>query len=152
MGSTKFHFLITITFSAGLSTMLKLFLFMSLLCSPAFCSKCSVDKEVRFILKNMNPTSVEREVDCVVGIGPCDNLGVRLKAEAPSAVRQGRCGKMLLRTNSGSSSGEQNEEELFKPVEKSGKSVWLIFCRKPFSLFSPDNKEWMCLFLDLAYV
>merc|ERR1712180_328452 len=91
--STKFQFIITITFSAGLPIMLKLFLFMSLLCSPAFCRKCSVDKEVRFILKNMNPTSVEREVDCVVGIGPCDNLGARLKAEAPSAVRQGRCGK-----------------------------------------------------------
>merc|ERR1712189_23911 len=72
--------------------MLKYLMLISLFCSSTFC-KCSVDKEVRFILKNMNPTSVEREVDCVVGIGSCDNLGVRLKAEAPSAVRQGRCGK-----------------------------------------------------------
>merc|ERR1711973_813006 len=125
MGSSKFHFLITITFSAGISIMLKVFLFVSLLCSPTFCSKCSVDKEVRFILKNMNPTSVEREVDCVVGIGPCDNLGVRLKAEAPNAVRQGRCGKKC--------SCEQIQEELFKPVEKSGKSVWLIL--RPYRKF-----------------
>merc|ERR1712189_17089 len=83
----------TMLYSAVYSIMLTLFLFISLLCSPTFCSKCSVDKEVRFILRNMNPPSVEREVDCVVGIGPCDNLGVRLKAEAPSAVRQGRCGR-----------------------------------------------------------
>merc|ERR1712121_520288 len=87
------HRFMTMLFSAVYSIMFKVFLFLSLLCSPTFCSKCSVDKEVRFILKNMNPTSVEREVDCVVGIGPCDNLGVRLKAEAPSAVRQGRCGR-----------------------------------------------------------
>eukprot|EP00088_Acartia_fossae_P038106 TRINITY_DN393_c0_g1_i1.p1 TRINITY_DN393_c0_g1~~TRINITY_DN393_c0_g1_i1.p1 ORF type:complete len:106 (+),score=13.06 TRINITY_DN393_c0_g1_i1:29-346(+) len=54
--------------------------------------KCSVDSEVRFILNNFNRGAVTRNVDCVVGSGPCDNLGNRLKAEAPNAVRQGRCG------------------------------------------------------------
>merc|ERR1711915_151417 len=72
-------------------TMMKAMLVLSLFCLPVL-PKCAVDKEVKFILKNMNPTSVRREVDCVVGIGACDNLGVRLKAEAPRAVRQGRCG------------------------------------------------------------
>merc|ERR1711970_1069211 len=54
---------------------------------------CSVDSEVRFILNNFSTTAVSKNVDCVVGNGPCDSLGNRLKAEAPSAVRQGRCGK-----------------------------------------------------------
>merc|ERR1712071_709273 len=53
--------------------------------------KCKVDSEVRFILNNMTPEAVKREVDCVVGTGPCDNLGNRLKGEAPAAVTQGRC-------------------------------------------------------------
>merc|ERR1712002_846385 len=73
-------------------TMMKAMLVLSLFCLPVL-PKCTVDKEVKFILKNMNPSSVQREVDCVVGIGACDNLGVRLKAEAPRAVRQGRCGR-----------------------------------------------------------
>jgi len=30
-------------------------------------------------------------VDGIVGTGPCDNLGNRLKGEAPAAVTQGRC-------------------------------------------------------------
>merc|ERR1711973_503267 len=55
-------------------------------------SKCKVDKEVKFILNNMTPTAVKKNVDCVVGAGPCDSIGSRLKAEAPSAVNQGRCG------------------------------------------------------------
>merc|ERR1711970_653736 len=54
---------------------------------------CSVDSEVRFILNNFSKTAVSKNVDCVVGNGPCDSLGSRLKAEAPTAVRQGRCGK-----------------------------------------------------------
>merc|ERR1712071_646568 len=53
--------------------------------------KCKVDSEVRFILNNMTPEAVKREVDCVVGTGHCDNLGNRLKGEAPAAVTQGRC-------------------------------------------------------------
>merc|ERR1711911_563054 len=53
--------------------------------------KCKVDSEVRFILNNMTPEAVKREVDCVVGTGPRDNLGNRLKGEAPAAVTQGRC-------------------------------------------------------------
>merc|ERR1711911_286814 len=53
--------------------------------------KCKVDSEVRFILNNMTPEAVKREVDCVVGAGPCYNLGNRLKGEAPADVTQGRC-------------------------------------------------------------
>merc|ERR1711970_675846 len=54
---------------------------------------CSVDSEVRFILNNFSKTAATKNVDCVVGKGPCDSLGNRLKTEAPAAVRQGRCGK-----------------------------------------------------------
>merc|ERR1711962_739138 len=53
----------------------------------------------------------------------CSSEGCSPQCSETGEMRQ----EMLLRTNSGSSSGEQNEEELFKPVEKSGKSVWLIF-------------------------
>merc|ERR1711980_5406 len=55
-------------------------------------SKCKVDSEVKFILNNMTPTAVKKNVDCVVGAGPCDSLGQRLKSEAGNAVRQDRCG------------------------------------------------------------
>jgi hypothetical protein len=61
--------------------------------SSAQQGKCGVDKDVQFILRNFNPTAVRKNVDCVVGAGPCDSLGSRLRAEAPAAVRQGRCGK-----------------------------------------------------------
>merc|ERR1739846_179458 len=54
---------------------------------------CSVDSEVRFVLNNFSKTAVTKNVDCVVGQGPCDSLGNRLKTEAPAAVKQGRCGQ-----------------------------------------------------------
>merc|ERR1712105_119159 len=55
-------------------------------------TKCKVDSEVKFILDNFTAMAVKKNVDCVVGKGPCDNLGKRLKAEAPRAVNQKRCG------------------------------------------------------------
>merc|ERR1711875_193341 len=58
----------------------------------SFASNCKVDNEVKFILNNMSSIAVKKNVDCVVGSGPCDSLGSRLKAEAPNAVRRGRCG------------------------------------------------------------
>merc|ERR1712200_237307 len=68
--------------------------FCVLICFFAYVNAmCSVDSEVRFILNNFSKTAVTKNVDCVVGNGPCDSLGNRLKTEAPSAVRQGRCGK-----------------------------------------------------------
>merc|ERR1711971_1208242 len=70
--------------------------FCVLICLFAVASAmCSVDSEVRFILNNFSKTAVTKNVDCVVDQGPCDSLdqGRRLKNEAPSAVRQGRCGK-----------------------------------------------------------
>merc|ERR1711862_382496 len=83
MGSrVKFKSQIGLFFLRSCLTMMKAMLVLSLFCLPVL-PKCTVDKEVKFILKNMNPSSVQREVDCVVGIGACDNLGVRLKAEAP---------------------------------------------------------------------
>merc|ERR1711862_579996 len=65
-----------------------LFCFITL----ASANNCKVDSEVKFILNNMTPTAVKKNVDCVVGSGPCDSLGSRLKSEAGNAVRQGRCG------------------------------------------------------------
>merc|ERR1711982_237854 len=54
--------------------------FCVLICLFAAASaKCSVDSEVRFILNNFSKTAVTKNVDCVVGQGPCDSLGRRLK-------------------------------------------------------------------------
>ena len=65
-----------------------------LICVGAAASmKCSVDRDVQFILKNFNPTAVSKNVDCVVGVGACDSLGTKLKDEAPDAVRSGKCGR-----------------------------------------------------------
>ena len=45
------------------------------LLSPLFDYRSfKVDREVRFILDNMTASAVEKEVDCIIGIGPCDNL------------------------------------------------------------------------------
>merc|ERR1711911_552831 len=60
--------------------------------------------------------AVKREVDCVVGAGPCDNLGNRLKGEAPAAVTQGRCRGNCNCEQTGSFGGEQDEAGAHRPV------------------------------------
>eukprot|EP00088_Acartia_fossae_P060022 TRINITY_DN717_c0_g1_i3.p1 TRINITY_DN717_c0_g1~~TRINITY_DN717_c0_g1_i3.p1 ORF type:complete len:112 (-),score=7.41 TRINITY_DN717_c0_g1_i3:870-1205(-) len=75
------------------TVLLYLLLAVCLLYADGMSLKCKPDKEVRFILRNMNPVAVRKEVDCVVGIGKCDKLGVKLKAEAPNAVRRRKCRK-----------------------------------------------------------
>ena len=34
--------------------------------------------QVKFLLKNMNADTVKLEVDCVIGVGECDDLGKRV--------------------------------------------------------------------------
>ncbi|XP_023339124.1 uncharacterized protein LOC111709616 [Eurytemora carolleeae] len=55
--------------------------------------RCQVDTEVKFILNNMTPLAVRKEVDCVVGVGSCDALGRRIKARAADVVQRPRCAK-----------------------------------------------------------
>jgi stress response protein SCP2 len=52
--------------------------------------KCKVDDKVKFLLKNMNDETVKLEVDCVTGVGECDDLGKQLKLHAKDAVRAGK--------------------------------------------------------------
>jgi hypothetical protein len=54
--------------------------------------KCKVDDRVKFLLKNMNADTVKLEVDCVTGVGQCDELGNQLKLHARDAVHSGKCG------------------------------------------------------------
>jgi hypothetical protein len=54
--------------------------------------KCKVDDRVKFLLKNMNADTVKLEVDCVTGVGQCDELDNQLKLNARDAVHSGKCG------------------------------------------------------------
>merc|ERR1712002_686067 len=99
-------------------TMIKAVVFLVLL--GYVHSKCMVDSEVKFILNNMTPTAVRKNVDCIVGAGPCDSLGSRLKAEAGNAVRQGRCN-----TSGSSCSCEQIQARLVvKKVRNNYPDQW----------------------------
>merc|ERR1712198_281291 len=89
--SIRNHYFILI-FSLSLFYIMYAKLFVVACMIGLSASKCKVDSEVKFILNNMTPTAVKKNVDCVVGAGPCDSLGHRLKSEAASAVRQNRCG------------------------------------------------------------
>ena len=46
--------------------------------------------QVKFLLKNMNPETVKLEVDCVVGVGECDDLGKFTNQKIPSTLHQFR--------------------------------------------------------------
>merc|ERR1711931_492807 len=66
-------------------TNLTMKVFCMLICVFASANAmCSVDSEVRFILNNFSKNAVSKNVDCVVGNGPCDSLGNKLKREYPS--------------------------------------------------------------------
>ena len=54
--------------------------------------RCKVDDRVKFILKTINPDTVKIQVDCLTGVGACDELGNYLHEHARSAVLSGQCG------------------------------------------------------------